>query len=264
MNKISDKWNEGDPYEYFMGRWSSLMAPEFLKWLAISSDKSWLDVGCGTGALSEAIERNCNPKHLTCVDPSTGFIEKVKNRFSRHGEARVGSAENLPFEDERFELVVSGLALNFFQNLEQALSELIRVSKPNGVIAAYVWDYSGRMDFLRYFWDAAYKIDSKSKALDEGLRFPICNSENLINAFEKANLTEVESANLDIDTIFKDFDDYWNPFLGAQGPAPSYLSSLNSEHQKELKNLVKERLQIEPDGSIKLLGRALAIRGKRK
>ena len=120
------------------------------------------------------------------------------------------------------------------------------------------------MDFLRYFWDAAYQIDPKSRELDEGLRFPICNSENLISAFENANLIEVESAKLDIDTIFKNFDDYWNPFLGVQGPAPSYLASLNSELQKDLKNNIKERLQFESDGSIKLLGRAIAIRGKCK
>lgn len=262
MNQIKDQWNDGDPYEYFMGRWSSLMSIEFLKWLNMPSNLNWLDVGCGTGALSATIEQNCNPNNLASVDPSESFIEKVKNRVSITGEFRVGSVENLPFENENFEVIVSGLALNFFPNLERALSELKRVSKPNGVIAAYVWDYSGRMDFLRYFWDAAYQIDPKSRELDEGIRFPICNSENLIKAFDNANLIEVDSAKLDIDTIFKNFDDYWNPFLGAQGPAPSYLASLNSDLQKDLKNIIKERLQFEPDGSIKLLGRAIAIRGK--
>ncbi|MCK0179698.1 class I SAM-dependent methyltransferase [Flavobacteriaceae bacterium S0862] len=264
MNGIKDKWNDGDPYEYFMGRWSSLMSIEFLKWLNMPSNLNWLDVGCGTGALTYAIEQSNKPQNLSCIDPSKSFIEKVKNRILTKGEFRIGNVENLPFKNESFEIIVSGLALNFFPNLERALSELKRVSKPNGVIAAYVWDYSGRMDFLRYFWDAAYQIDPKSRELDEGLRFPICNSENLISAFENANLIEVESAKLDIDTIFKNFDDYWNPFLGVQGPAPSYLASLNSELQKDLKNNIKERLQFESDGSIKLLGRAIAIRGKCK
>jgi len=264
MNQIKDKWNDGDPYEYFMGRWSSLMSIEFLKWLKIPPNLNWLDVGCGTGALSATIEQYCNPNNLASVDPSESFIEKLKHRISITGEFRVGSVENLPFENENFEVIVSGLAINFFPNLERALSELKRVAKPNGVIAAYVWDYSGRMDILRYFWDAAYQIDPKSREFDEGLRFSICNSENLIKAFENANLLEIESAKLDIDTIFKNFDDYWNPFLGAQGPAPSYLASLNSQLQKDLKNNIKERLQFESDGSIKLLGRAIAIRGKCK
>jgi len=262
MTGINDKWNAGDPYEYFMGRWSSLMAIEFLKWLNISSNKNWLDVGCGTGALSEAIEQHFKPKNLTCVDPSENFIEKVKQRISIKGEFIVGSAENLPFGNDSFDIIVSGLALNFFQNLEKALSELKRVSKHNGVIAAYVWDYSDRMDFLRHFWDVAYQIDPKSRELDEGLRFPICNSENLIKAFENANLKDIECSKLDIDTNFKNFDDYWNPFLGGQGPAPSYLASLNSELQKALKSNLKTSLKFESNGSIKLLGRAIAIKGK--
>lgn len=264
MRKIHDEWNDGDPYEYFMGRWSSIIALVFLKWLNIPTNKNWLDVGCGTGALSKAIEQNFQPKSLFCIDPSESFIEKVKQRISINGEFRVCNVENMPFQNESFEIIVSGLALNFFPNLERALSEMKRVSKPNGVIAAYVWDYSDRMDFLRIFWDTANQIDPKSRELDEGLRFPICTSENLIEAFEKARLKEVESVKLDINTVFKNFDDYWNPFLGGQGPAPSYLASLNNELQNKLKNKIKERLQIEAEGSIKLLARALAIRGKCK
>ncbi len=191
MSGIKDKWNDGDPYEYFMGRWSSLMSIEFLKWLNMPSNLNWLDIGCGTGALSEAIEQNCLPNKISGIDPSQGFIEKIKQRISSNCEFRVGNVEKLPFENESFEVIVSGLALNFFPNLERAVSELKRVSKPNGVIAAFVWDYSGRMDFLRYFWDAAYQIDPRSRELDEGLRFPICSSDNLINVFENANLKEV-------------------------------------------------------------------------
>jgi SAM-dependent methyltransferase len=262
MNGINDEWNDGDPYEYFMGRWSSLMSIEFLKWLNMPSNLNWLDIGCGTGALSEAIEQNYLPYKISGIDPSQGFIEKIKQRISSNCEFRVGNVEKLPFENESFEVIVSGLALNFFPNLERALSELKRVSKSNGVIAAFVWDYSGRMDFLRSFWDAAYQIDPKSRELDEGLRFPICNSDNLINVFENANLKEVKCVKLDIDTVFKDFDDYWNPFLGLQGPAPSYLASLSHVLQEDLKNNIKERLQFESDGSIRLLGRSIAIRGK--
>lgn len=262
MTNINDKWNAGDPYDYFMGRWSSLMAPKFLKWLNAPSNWKWLDVGCGTGALSEAIEQNCEPKTLSCIDPSANFIEKVKQRVSTTTTLKVGSVENLPFENNSFEVIVSGLALNFFPNLNNALSEFKRVSEPHGIIAAYVWDYSDRMDFLRLFWDAAYQIDAKSRSLDEGLQFPICNSEQLTKLFESANLTEVASAKMDIDTNFKNFDDYWNPFLGGQGPAPSYLASLTSENQELLKNNIKERIRFELDGSFKLLGRVIAIKGK--
>jgi hypothetical protein len=154
------------------------------------------------------------------------------------------------------------LALNFFPDLEKAIEEMKRVSKPNGMISAYVWDYSGRIDMLRYFWDTAISIDPKSRILDEGVRFPICNSDNLKNAFVNLGLTDVDVTTLDVDTVFNDFEDYWNPFLGGQGPAPSYLSSLNANLQEELKNRIFNKLPKESNGSIKLLARAIAIRGK--
>ncbi|MCE4563246.1 class I SAM-dependent methyltransferase [Maribellus sp. CM-23] len=262
MSAIKDNWDNGDPYEYFMGRWSTLMAREFLVWLNAPLHTNWLDVGCGTGALSKAIEQNCSPQNLTCLDPSSVFIEKAKERISMKAAFTVGSVENMPFENENFDIVVSGLALNFFPKTETALAEIKRVLKPGGVVGAYVWDYSGRMDFLRHFWDAAYQIDPKSKTIDEGIRFPICSSNNLIHAFQKAGFAEIESSYLCIDTLFINFEDYWNPFLGGQGPAPGYLLSLSKELQEDIKNNIQERLNCEPDGSIKLLGRAIAIKGK--
>ena len=107
MSEIKDKWSSGDPYEYFMGRLSTLMAPEFFKWLNVPTDKNWLDVGCGTGALSKAIEQNCKPQNLAFVDPSESFIERAKQRISIKGEFKVGNVESMPFEKESFDLIVS-------------------------------------------------------------------------------------------------------------------------------------------------------------
>ena len=235
MNKLKDNWESGDPYEYFMGRWSKLMAPEFLNWLNLPYSLNWLEIGCGTGALSEAIFKYCKPSHLTCIDPSKEFLARAKVRLKNKGKFLVGSATDISNENNSIDIVVSGLTLNFIPNLESALTEMIRISKPGGIIAAYVWDYSGRMDLLRYFWDATILIDPNTRNLDEGARFPICNPDNLKNAFQRAGLYEVEVTKLDITTLFKDFDDYWKPFLGGQGPAPSYLASLSENHQMELK-----------------------------
>jgi hypothetical protein len=128
-------------------------------------------------------------------------------------------------------------------------------------MAAYVWDYAGRMDFLRLFWDSASEVNPDSKNYDEGVRFPICNVDNLRNTFLQAGLTNIEATYLDVYTIFKNFEDYWNPFLGAQGPAPTYLASLADDLQTEIKNILIKKLPIESDGSIKLLARAIAVRG---
>ncbi len=258
---MKDKWNDGSPYEYFMGRWSKLMAPVFLKWLNMPPQLSCLEVGCGTGALSEAIYEYSKPKQFCGIDPSNGFITKAKERLHDKGTFIVGNVIDLPFENATYDFVVSGLALNFFPNLEHALSEMKRVARPNGTIAAYVWDYSGRMEMLRYFWDTAISIDPASRHLDEGIRFPICNSTNLENAFQLSGLKEIKVKELDILTVFKNFEDYWNPFLGAQGPAPSYLASLSKDLQSEIKNDVYNKLPKEPNGEIRLVGRAIVIKG---
>ena len=262
MNELNDKWNDGNPYDYFMGRWSELMAPEFLNWLNIPPLSSYLEIGCGTGALSEAIFKYSEPKEFCGIDPSDGFITKAKERLLSKGQFIVGNVSDLPFENDTYDIVVSGLALNFFPELDEALAEMKRVSKPKGIIAAYVWDYSGRIDLLRYFWNAAILIDPKSQQLDEGIRFPICNIDNLKKAFLQAGLTDIAVTTLDIITVFKNFEDYWNPFLGGQGPAPSYLASLSENLQEELKDRIHNSLPIESDGSIRLLGRAIAIKGK--
>lgn len=261
MNNLNDKWDSGDPYEYFMGRWSKLMAPEFLNWLNVPSSSTWLEIGCGTGALSEAIFQYCEPSHLICVDPSKDFLAKAKERLNSKGEFLVGNVTDIPSDNDSIDIVVSGLALNFFPELESALSEMKRIARPKGTIAAYVWDYSGRIDLLRYFWDAAILIDPQASDIDEGIRFPICNPDNLKNAFQQIGLHEVVVTKLDIITLFKDFDDYWNPFLGGQGPAPGYLASLSENLQEELRKKIYNKLPIEPDGSISLLGRAIAVKG---
>jgi len=260
VNETNDNWSSGNPYEYFMGRWSKLMAPRFLQWIGFNSGKSWLDLGCGTGALSEAIVRDYKPSLVLCVDPSAEFLSKASERNLQHTEFQVGSSSSIPASDSSFDIVVSGLALNFFPDLKEAFSEMKRVLKPGGTLAAYVWDYSDRMEFLRVFWDTATEIDQKAIQLDEGNRFPICNLDKLKDTFLAEGLSNVETASLDIETVFKDFNDYWNPFLGGQGPAPGYLASLNDEMRNQLQSSINKKLKVEHDGSIKMIARALAIK----
>jgi len=264
MKKTNDTWDSGDSYEYFMGRWSKLIAPEFLKWLNLPSNLSWLDIGCGTGTLSEAIYQQCNPAKLSSIDPSAAFLEKAKEKLSNEIDFTIGNASRIPKTNNSFDVIVSGLALNFFSDLNSAFSEFKRIIKDHGVIAAYVWDYSGRMDFLRLFWDAAIEVNPDSKKHDEGIRFPICQEDNLRNIFLEAGLTNIDTTHLDAHTVFKNFEDYWNPFLGGQGPAPTYLASLSEDLQNEIKNILLKKLPPEPDDSIKLLGRAIAVRGTNK
>ncbi len=139
---------------------------------------------------------------------------------------------------------------------------MTRVTRTGGTVAAYVWDYAGKMELMRHFWDAAVALDPDAAALDEGLRFPICNSDALRRSFEQASLTDVTVTSIDVETRFRDFDDYWNPFLGGQGPAPTYCMSLDKTSRAALRDAIRQQLPIEDDGSIPLIARAWAIRGR--
>lgn len=257
-----DAWAAGDLYEPYVGRWSRLVAKEFLTWLPVPARKDWLDVGCGTGALSEAILEGGMPNAVKGIDPSAGFIAYAKARLSdRHATFEVGDAQSLPVESASFDAAVAGLVLNFVPNPALAVAEMARAVRSGGVVAAYVWDYAGKMELMRYFWDAAVALDRAAFDLDEGRRFPLCQPTPLAELFKLAGLGEVEVRPIDVTTRFRDFGDYWSPFLGGQAPAPGYAMSLSEERRAALRERLRSDLPIAKDGSIHLIARAWAARG---
>lgn len=258
----NDSWNRGDPYELYVGRWSRLIADQFLAWLGMPSSLHWLDVGCGTGALTAAIVEKCRPNRVFGIEPSEGFLAKARERLHDTATLHVAHALDIPIEDSSIDVVVSGLVLNFIPSPSEGLSQMRRKAKVGGTIAAYVWDYAKGMELMRHFWDAAVKLNPEAHALDEGVRFPLCQQSALEDAFQHAGLTEVKSTPIEITTHFRDFDDYWTPFLGGQGPAPSYVSSLDEGSRGKLRDHIRERLPVQPNGSITLVARAWAVRGK--
>jgi SAM-dependent methyltransferase len=167
----------------------------------------------------------------------------------------------LPFDAASFDAVVSGLVLNFVPEPARAVAEMKRVARSGGTVAAYVWDYADKMELMRYFWDAAVALHPAARDLDEGPRFPVCKPGPLERLFTGAGLREVEVRAIDVPTHFRDFDDYWSPFLGGQAPAPGYAMSLTEERRSELRECIRRSLPIQPDGSIGLMARAWAVRG---
>lgn len=255
-------WTSGPPYEAYVGRWSRLVAREFLPWLAMSSGSRWLDVGCGTGALSETILREAGPTEVVGTDPSDGFVAYARGQVTdERATFEVADAQALSFEGDRFDAVVSGLVLNFIPSPERALAEMVRVVRSSGTVAAYVWDYAGDMQLMRRFWDAAAVLDPGARDLDEGRRFPLCRPEPLERLFRDARLENVAVRSIDVPTVFRDFDDYWAPFLGGQGPAPGYAMSLGEPQRIALREQIRAGLPTADDGSIRLIARAWAVRG---
>jgi SAM-dependent methyltransferase len=258
-----DVWAVGQAYEPYVGRWSRRVAEQFLAWLAVPPGGRWLDVGCGTGALTQTILQQAAPARVASLDRSAGFAAYARAQ-TRDARARftVGDAQALPAARGAFDAVVSGLMLNFVPRPEQAAREMARAARPGGVAAAYVWDYAGKMQLMRHFWNAAAALDPAAGDLDEGRRFPLCRPGPLRQLFAGAGLAQVEVAPIDIATDFADFDDYWSPFLGGQGPAPGYAAALSDERRGALRERLRQALPAALDGSIPLVARAWAVRGR--
>lgn len=258
----NDVWAAGAAYESYVGRWSRLVAREFLQWLAIPPGSAWLDIGSGTGALSEHVLARYAPARIVGIDSSAGFVAHAQAQISDpRVDFRVGDARSLPVEDGGFDAVVSGLVLNFVPDQPKAVAEMRRATKPGGKIAVYVWDYAGEMQFMRRFWDAAVALNPATRDLDESLRFPICRPEPLSALFAAAGLREIETRAFDVPTVFADFEDYWSPFLGGTGPAPAYCTSLPEADRAALRESLRASLAPDADGKIRLIARAWAVQG---
>lgn len=256
-------WESGDSYERYVGRWSRLVAKEFVEWLDAAPGGSWLDVGCGTGALSSEVANSAAPSRVDGIDPSPQFIHQAASNLTAPlFSFQVGDALAIPHPDATHDVTASALVLTFLPDPSAGLREMMRVTKPGGIIAAYVWDYAGEMQMMRYFWDVAVELFPSARDAHEGLRFELARPEALTALFEGEGLSNVTTSPLVVPTRFVSFEDYWRPFLGGQGPAPGYVKSLEETDQEYLRETLERRLPISHDGGIELTARAWAVRGR--
>jgi len=264
LSTKKEKWTSGAAYDLWMGRWSHLLAPRFLDWLAVPPGSTWLDLCCGTGILSLAIRERCRPARVVGVDRAASQIDFARRNRAEPGvEFHVADAMALPMADSSFDAGVCGLGLNFIPDPAKALEELRRVTRPGGIVAAYVWEYSGQVRFLREFWDVAIAVDPVALEFDQGRRFPICTPEGLRAAFVATGFEGIALRPLEIITRFESFDDYWSPFLLGQGSGPTYLAARDERIRSAIRERLRAALPTSEDGSISLGARALAIRAVR-
>lgn len=257
-----DLWNSGSAYEAYVGRWSRQVARDFIRWLGLPSGLAWADIGCGTGALAATILDQAGPLSVTGVDRSTEFVAYTHGRGTDPRTAFVaGDGTAIPLARGAVGAAVSGLVLNFVPDPQLMASEMARIVRKGGAVALYVWDYAGEMQMMRHFWDTAVELDPAAESFDEARRFSVCRPERLRALFEAAGLSSIETRDIDVATTFRDFDDYWTPFLGGTGTAPGYVASLSDEAREALREALRARLPVSADGSISLIARALAIRG---
>ncbi|OHV77271.1 class I SAM-dependent methyltransferase [Rhizobium sp. LCM 4573] len=258
-----DAWSAGQNYEQYMGRWSRRIATQFLEWLAPGRDADWIEVGCGTGALTATILARCAPQSILATDPSEAFLSHARAAIGdRRARFEVASTERLPAQDASADVVVSALVLNFVPDRLSALAEMHRVLKPDGLLSFYVWDYpGGGIGFIDAFWKAATEVDPHAAALDEGKQFPFCTRSGLAEICRSAGLRGLSIEPIEFETVFPDFEAFWQPFTLGTGPAPGYCVSLPDDHRAALKARLADTLGV--DGPIRLVARAWAAKAHR-
>jgi ubiquinone/menaquinone biosynthesis C-methylase UbiE len=257
-----DVWSSGDGYEAYMGRWSRPVADRFLEWLDLPRGARWLDVGCGTGALTGEVLVRAAPAAVVGLDPTAAFAAHAAHHVpDPRARFAVGDARALPIADGWADAVVSGLMLNFVPERTRALAEMRRACRTGGVVAAYVWDYAGGMQLTSRFWAAAEELDPAVRTDAEDVRFGFCRPEPLRAMFRAAGLADVEVDDVVVTTVFRDFDEVWSPFLRGTGPAPAYVGSLDDDRRADLAARFRTALPAGDDGSIRLTARSWTVRG---
>src|SRR5688572_11887454 len=252
----------GEAYDVFMGRWSSRLAPLLVRFAAVADGDDVLDVGSGTGSVAVAVAAAAPSCRIVGIDRSEPYVAIAR---ARHQSPRirfeVGDAQRLPFADASFDRTLSLLILNFIPDPEQALKEMVRVTRPGGTVAAAVWDYGDGMEMLRVFWDEAIALEPRADAKDER-HMPLSRAGELAALWRAHHLKNVSDTPLTIETQFPSFEDYWSPFLQHQGPAGAHAATLSAGDREQLELRLRQRLlRNRPDGPITLRARAWAVRG---
>jgi SAM-dependent methyltransferase len=258
----SEFFSAGDAYERFMGRWSGELAPRLVRFAGVRDGDAVLDVGSGTGALTAAVVAAAPSSRVIGVDAASAYVAFAQARgLGDRVRFEVGDAQQLRFGDRQFDRTLSLLVLNFVPEPAQVLSEMIRVTRPGGVVGAAVWDYGDGMAMLRTFWDQVIALGGEMDARDER-HMALCRRGELTALSREHQLQDVLEEALTVQTLFSSFDDYWLPFLERQGPAGAYVAALSASARKQLGVRLRRRLLGDKsDGRIVLSARAWAVRG---
>ena len=260
-----DAWAAGNSYDAYMGRWSRPVAARFLDWFAVPGGLDWLELGCGTGALTAAIVRQCDAAHVLALDPSDGFLAKARGSVDDpRVQFRVSDAAGLAVvpPDSR-DVAVGGLVLNFVPDRVAALREIRQIARSGGTVGFYVWDYpGGGVEFMRAFWTAAVALDPAVRHLTEDQRFPFCTREGLVELAWEAGLEAPRVRAIESPSMFADFEDFWRPFTLGAGPAPGYCTSLSPDARAGLRSRLSDTLPRQADGSVALGTRAWAVKAR--
>jgi ubiquinone/menaquinone biosynthesis C-methylase UbiE len=243
-----------DAYDRLMGRYSVQLAPQLADYAGVRAGRRVLDVGCGPGALTAALVERLGAESVQAVDPSEPFVAAVR---ARHPDVAVerASAENLPYPDASFDAALANLVVHFMEDPVRGLSEMTRVTRPGGVVAASVWDSAGNRSPLTAFWQAARELDPN--ALSES-HMAGTRAGHLAELLAQAGLRDVEDTALEAQVTFGSFDEWWEPYTLGVGPVGVFTRGLDAERQREL---IERCRKILPQPPFTITAYAWAARG---
>jgi ubiquinone/menaquinone biosynthesis C-methylase UbiE len=243
-----------EAYDRFMGRYSAGLSPQLADLAGVRIGQRVLDVGCGPGALTTELVRRLGSWAVVAVDPSEPFVAATRGRNPGVNVLQA-SAESLPFQDRGFDAALAQLVVHFMADPVAGLTEMARVTRRSGVLAACVWDHAGGQGPLSVFWQAARELDPE---VHDESQLAGAREGHLAELFEAAGLREIEEATLSSSLEHQTFDEWWEPFTGGVGPAGAYVASLDAEGQAELREHCRALL---PTAPFTLTARAWAARG---
>lgn len=216
-----------------------------------------LDVGCGPGGLTEDLARRVGAEHVAAIDPRPHFVAACRERVPG-ADVREGVAEELPWDDASFDATLSCLVVAFMKDPDRGVREMVRVTRPGGTVAACMWDIAqGGMTMLRTFWQAVRTVDPD--AAGEQVRAGVSPGD-LADRFRRAGLEDVADGELEASVDYTGFDDFWEPFTYAVGPAGAHLASLPADQQERVREAC--RAALPGDGPFTLTARAWFARGR--
>jgi ubiquinone/menaquinone biosynthesis C-methylase UbiE len=227
-----------DAYDGFMGRWSRRLSAGLADLAAVAPGMRVLDVGCGTGALAEELVSRVGPPGLAAADPSPSFVAAMRERFPGV-DVREAPAERLPYDDGTFDASLAQLVVHFMADPVSGISEMRRVTRPGGVVAACVWDFGGNRGPLGVFWDAAR--DVRPDVIDES-KLAGTRDGHLAQLFAAAGLRDVSQAVLHAAIEHATFDAWWEPFTMGAGPAGGFVAGLDPGEVDQLREACRRRL----------------------
>jgi len=249
-------FNDSAEYERFMGRWSRAVAPIFLRWMQARRHARWLDVGCGTGILTQTLVELCAPSSVHAIDCSAAQV-KASARATPSASFQVADARELPFPDASFDVVASALVINFIADPATALAEMRRVVRTGGLVAGYVWDFAQ---------DLSPSGPLRKAMRHMGLQVPevpgtqTSRLEALRTLFGNAGLDDVEVVTIDVTLAYSDFEDFWEAQTPAYAATTKIVTTMTKSARMRLKRTVESSLRRGPNASIEYLARANAIR----